>query len=202
MTRQFNSLSCYEELEMQCALAGVSKIEVLKEIGHQVGDYLFFVSDDGMFNWIDSAGNHVEDPSLLKKLEEKHVPKSICRCIVPRSVTCIGECAFYGCKSLKEIAIPSSVTSISPCAFFCCEALSSIAMPDSEVRISNVAFSKCKSLKSVTVPESVAIIGFDVFYGCTSLRELVFKGKTLEEVKKMSSYPFGIADKSIVRCET
>ena len=47
---QFYNLSCYEEFEILCALMSISKIGVLKEIGHQVNDYYFFVSNDGIFN--------------------------------------------------------------------------------------------------------------------------------------------------------
>ena len=59
---QFYNLSCYKEFEILCALMGISKIGVLKEIGHQVNDYYFFVSNDGIFNWFDLDGNRVVDP--------------------------------------------------------------------------------------------------------------------------------------------
>jgi hypothetical protein len=42
-------------------------------------------------------------------------------------------------------------------------------------------------------------IGKDAFYYCESLKEVVFKGKTLEEVKQMNNYPFGIKDESIIK---
>ena len=35
---QFKNLSCSEEFEMQCTLAGISKIDTLKEIGIKVKD--------------------------------------------------------------------------------------------------------------------------------------------------------------------
>ena len=129
---QFKDLSCYEEFEMKCTLTGISKINVLKEISHEINNYYFFVSDDGIFNWFDWNGNHIEDPGILKEIEEIYIPRNITRCFVPDSVTCIGMYAFYGCDSLKEVA---------------------------------------------------------------------FKGKTLEEVKQLYNYPFGIEDESIIKCE-
>ena len=36
---QFKNLSCYEEFEIRCALAGISKVDVLKEIGHKIDKY-------------------------------------------------------------------------------------------------------------------------------------------------------------------
>lgn len=46
--------------------------------------------------------------------------------IIKESVSSIGGCAFYGCKSLKEIIIPTSVKSIGQNAFESCSSLSKI----------------------------------------------------------------------------
>ena len=155
MLNQFSNLSCYEEFEIQCALAGISKIDALKEIGHKVGNYYFFISNDGIFNWFDLNGNHVENPDVLTELREKHIPKNIIKCIIPNSVTSIGE----------------------------------------------ETFSCCDSLTSITIPNSVTNIGIETFDGCNSLKEVIFKGKTLAEVKQMKNYPFGIKNESIIKCE-
>ena len=152
---QFNSLSCYEEFEIQCALAGISKVDVLKEIGHKIDDYYFFVSNDGIFNWFDLNGNHVEDPGVLKEIKQKQIPLSISKCIIPDSVICISDGAFFCCYSLNEI----------------------------------------------TIPNSVICIDNDAFFGCDTLKEIIFKGQSLEEVKQMENYPFGIEDESIIKCE-
>ena len=166
---QFKNLSCYEEFEIKSSLTGISKIDVLKGIGHQINDYYFFVSNDGIFNWFDLYGNHIKDPFILKEIKEKYIPKTITKCIIPNSVTSIGNHVFYCCESLKGITIPDSVTSIG-----------------------NWVFSFCESLQSITIPNSVKYIGDFMFYGCDSLKEVTFKGKTLEEVKQMENYPFGI----------
>ena len=71
MLNQFSNLSCYEEFEIQCTLTGISKIDILKEIGHQIDNYYFFVSNDGIFNWFDQKGNHIEDPHVLKFLKSE-----------------------------------------------------------------------------------------------------------------------------------
>ena len=140
---------------MQCNLIGISKIDVLKEIGHQIGNYYFFVSEDGIFNWYDLEGNYVEDPGILKEINERHIPKNITKCVIPDSVESIDE----------------------------------------------YTFSNCESLTSISIPNSVARIFNNAFYGCDSLKEVIFKGKTLEKVKKMNNYPFGIEDESIFKCE-
>ena len=138
MLNQFSNLSCYEEFEIQCTLIGISKLDVLKEIGHQVNDYYFFVSNDGIFNWFDLDGNHIGDPGVLETLVHDYIPYNITKCIIPNSVTSIGYWAFCYCTSLTSISIPNSIT----------------------------------------------CIGYKPFYKCNFLKEIIFKGKTLEEVKK------------------
>ena len=169
----FSNLSCYEEFEIQSALTGISKVDVLKEIGHKIYyNYYFFISNDGIFNWFDLKGNHIEEPCILKAIEQKHIPITITKCVIPNSVTSIGDNAFWRCESLKEITIPNSVTSIGKWTFW-----------------------NCKSLTSITIPNSVRY----VFSRCVSLKEVIFKGKTLEEVKQMETYPFGIKDENVFK---
>ena len=247
MLNQFSNLSCYEEFEIQCALAGISKIDALKEIGHKVGNYYFFISNDGIFNWFDLKGNHVKDPGILKEIEQEHIPENITKCVIPDSVTSIGEetfsccdsltsitipnsvtsigggifvgcnsltsinipngvsnisnATFYGCESLKSISISDNVKHIGNAAFFACKSLISITIPDSISNIGNRAFYYCDSLTSITIPINVTNIGIETFDGCNSLKEVIFKGKTLAEVKQMKNYPFGIKNESIIKCE-
>jgi hypothetical protein len=127
---QFSNPSCYEEFEIQCALTGISKIDVLKEIGHQIDDYYFFISNDGIFNWFDLEGNHIENPGILKTIICDYILFAITKCIIPDSVTSIGSGAFYDCKSLNEITIPDSVTSIGYKAFAYCKSLKEIIFKD------------------------------------------------------------------------
>ena len=152
---QFSNLSCYEEFEIQCTLTGISKLDILKKHGNKIDNYYFFISNDGIFNWYDLEGNHIEDPGVLKEIKEKYIPKDIIKCVIPDSVTSICAYSFAHCKSLIKINIPNSVTSIRE----------------------------------------------DVFYYCKSLKEVVFKGKTLDEVKQMEKYPFGIEDENVIKCE-
>jgi hypothetical protein len=224
MLNQFSNLSCYEEFEIRCALIGISKVDVLKEIGHPIDDYYFFVSMDGIFNWFDLDGNHIEDPGVLKELKEEHIPRNIIKCIIPNSVTHIGGGVFVGCRSLTSINIPNSVSSIGNTVFYGCNSLTSITIPDNVKHIGNGsffdcklltsitipnnitsigkwAFAYCESINSITIPNSITSIGEDAFCDCNLLKQVIFKGKTLEEVKQMDNYPFGIEDENIIKCE-
>lgn len=198
---QFSNLSCYEEFEIQCALTGISKLDILKKFGNRIDNYYFFISNDGIFNWFDLNGNHVGDPGILKELKEEHIVKSITKCIIPNTITHISTDAFSECVSLTSITIPDSVTSIGGNAFLYCKSLTSINIPNSVIDIGNYGICCCKSLTSITIPNNVTSIGYNAFSGCESLKEVIFKGKTLYEVKKMNNYPFGIEDESIIKYE-
>lgn len=142
---------------------------------------------------------------------------------IPDSVTYIGVFAFSRCSSLMNVAIPDSVTTIESYVFYKCDRLTGVTMPDSVTCIDNYAFERCTGLMSVTIPDSVTSIGKDAFYGCkeltnvmignsvttigwrafsgcSNLKSLVFKGKTLDKVKAMENYPFGIEDESVIKC--
>ncbi len=175
---QFKNLSCYEEFEIQCALTGVSKIDVLKKFGNKINKYYYFISEDGIFNWFNLKGNHIKDPGILKEINELHIPKNITKCVIPNSVTRISSSAFYCCSYLKKLDIPDNVTYID-----------------------NDAFWYCQSLEIITIPNSVTCIGNYIFFNCNSLKEVIFKGKTLEEVKRMKWYPWSVKYESIIKCE-
>ena len=120
---------------------------------------------------------------------------------IPNSVKSIGKFAFYNCISLENIIIPDSIKSIGNYAFSRCKSLKSITIPYSVKSIGNGAFSNCASLNSITIPDTVKSIGEWTFASCTSLNEVIFKGKTIDQVNAMANYPWGIKDTSVIRCE-
>ena len=101
-----------------------------------------------------------------------------------KSVTTIGEEAFYSCTSLKSIVIPDSVTEIGYWAFEDCTGLTSITIPDSVKSIGNGAFLRCTGLTSITIPDSVTSIGAESFYDCKDLKNVYYSG-TKEEWNKI-----------------
>ena len=75
-----------------------------------------------------------------------------------------------------------------------------IVIPKCVKSIGNAAFCKCTSLTSIEIPDSVKSIGDWAFWHCRSLKSVVFKGKTMDQVKAMKWYPWGIKDDAIIRC--
>ena len=93
--------------------------------------------------------------------------------IIPKSVTTIGDYAFYGCSSLTAITIPEGVTSIEFAAFKGCSSLTAINIPEGVTSIGDCAFINCSSLIDITIPKCVTNIGDYVFACCSSLTAIV-----------------------------
>jgi hypothetical protein len=88
---------------------------------------------------------------------------------IPKSVTSIGQGAFYQCSRLTGITIPSGVTSIEFGAFGRCSGLTDIILPSSLSYIDRNAFIMCSNLREIIIPAGVPSIGEDTFYQCTNL---------------------------------
>ena len=93
--------------------------------------------------------------------------------IVPYSVTCIGENAFYGCTGLVKIELPSSVNAIGSSAFEGCANIKSIYLPNSITSIKDHAFFGCENLTKIEIPPKVKLIEDATFSTCSSLESVV-----------------------------
>ena len=138
--------------------------------GHIFGDA---VTSDGntavtgkLHQRVDASGTVVsgeEDVSF-------YVPASLEK-VVLNNVTEIGECAFYGMTTLKEVVMPASVASIANHAFSGCTSLLKVEIPDAVKEVGDYAFSGCTSLYAVKFGTASVIesIGDYAFSGCTLL---------------------------------
>ena len=91
-------------------------------------------------------------------------------CLLPPSLTSIGESAFGNCKRLENIAIPDKVATIEKEAFKGCFSLKEITLPASVKSIGESAFEGCKALASFNGGETaITEIKARTFYNCTSL---------------------------------
>ena len=120
---------------------------------------------------------------------------------IPDGVKFIGKHAFYDCSNLNYITIPKSVICIENNVFAGCKRLivinlspylviengvlynneitqlfslfdynlETLIIPDSVRTIGKNAFWNCRNLKSLVIPKSVTRIGYNPFGGCNSL---------------------------------
>ena len=191
-----------DELQIQLDISSGNELEVMKQHAYETSNgYLFVDSYDGQCYLFDKYGK-LDDIRKVKCIQDYVFVgcTSLKSITIPDSVENIGDYVFYNCTSLESIIIPDSVKSIGDNVFDSCTSLESITIPDSVKSIGNSAFWNCTSLKSITIPDSVKCIGKWIFYYCMSLNEIIFKGKTIDQVKIMDYYPWGIKDTSIIKC--
>ena len=110
----------------------------------------------GITKFVDSTSTDIELPAVIDG----------------KSVTSIGEGAFWNCTSLTSITIPDSVTSIEDSAFDGCSSLTNIVFSDNLTNIGKEAFSNCYNLTSINIPKNVTSIGENAFYSCSSVTEI------------------------------
>lgn len=187
----------YEELKIKLDLYDPE--DVLRSVGRKWSDYWFVVCDEGDCHIFQQDGTE-DDIRKIDIIVNGMIHEDIKKIVIPDSVSHIGDYAFYCCRGLESVVISYGVTRINDGTFSYCYRLTNVTIPDSMTSIGNCAFSYCKELTCVMIPDNVASIGEAVFSNCSKLKSLVFKGKTIDEVKTMKNYPWRITDESIIKC--
>ena len=93
-------------------------------------------------------------PACITKIEKDAFKN--CTKIISISVfgdASIGQYAFYGCSSLREITLSEGVKSIGSAAFWNCSALETVSIPTSTTIIDSPTFTGCSNLRSIIVAE-------------------------------------------------
>ncbi len=92
--------------------------------------------------------------------------------VVPEAVTAIGESAFAGDTSLKELVIGSHVKFIGSGAFENCTSLEKVTVSEGVEVIGSYAFFGCSALTDISLPSTVDTLHQYAFYGCTGLEAI------------------------------
>lgn len=91
---------------------------------------------------------------------------------------------FSGCRSLESIKLPSTIYEIGECAFYECTKLRNVALNEGLRTIKCQAFTSCISLKSIAIPSTVHHMGYLVFVDCVYLKEVLLN----MTLKNISAY--------------
>lgn len=94
----------------------------------------------------------------------------------PAGIHTVGEGAFKGCVSLRNVVLPSGIVRIMGDAFKGCRRLEEIVIPDGVTYIGRYAFHRCHALRRVILPPSVEELGECAFLYCDSMREARLPG--------------------------
>ena len=94
---------------------------------------------------------------------------------IPSTMKEIGNKAFNGCGSLKEVVFAgkSQLTTLGNYVFQFCRSLESIALPDTLTTIDTYSFQHCNSLKTVTLPNGLTSMKNYAFADCPALESIV-----------------------------
>ena len=96
---------------------------------------------------------------------------------IPNTVTSIGKMAFAWCNRATSLTIPNSVTTIEDEAFYACMYLTDISIPDSVTSMGYCAFGNCNYLKTVKLSNNLTVIRDSAFYYCPELQSVTIPNK-------------------------
>ncbi|MBP3299645.1 MAG: leucine-rich repeat domain-containing protein [Muribaculaceae bacterium] len=102
-----------------------------------------------------------------------------------RNLTEIGEFAFSGCRTLKNITLGNKLIALQEEAFSS-TSITSLALPESLEILGIRAFNDCRSLKEIVVPGKVTDVGNYCFFGCQVIESITL-GKN---VRYIGEYAF------------
>ncbi len=110
-----------------------------------------------------------------------------------RTVTTIGDDAFYNLAAIVEVTIPDTITTIGKHAFAGCTELTVVNLPASVVTIGEAAFAKCTKLTTLNDADhplpALETIGDKAFWECTALTT-INGGKLPETLKEIGAAAF------------
>ena len=96
--------------------------------------------------------------------------------ILGNGVVTVGERAFSGIVTLRQVTIGSGVRSLGDKAFYKCTGLRAVTFGESLQTIGSKAFYGCSALEAVSLPATVTEIGSYAFYRCIAIASLELGG--------------------------
>ncbi len=164
-----------------CSLASCATgLGVSDAIGEYAGDKKYMTDEAGNTFYFQEAEGETailtEYVGKATRDDKVKIPETF----NDRTVTAIGDKAFYNLASVISVEIPKTVTEIGEFAFAGCTSLPSITLPAAVTKIGDRAFTGCTALTSVKwglADEKagdvvLTTIGADAFRNCTALKDI------------------------------
>jgi hypothetical protein len=103
----------------------------------------------------------------------------------------IGDYAFEGCSSLREILDWDNVETISKGAFNGCSTIGKVTLPSNLKEILDEAFKDCSRMFiDMNIPDSVVVIGKSAFMNCSNFNFNIDAGITLSNITYINESAF------------
>ena len=144
-------------------------------------DYEYIINQDGTVTITGYKGNdeEIDIPSEIEgktitKIGEKAFfnNKNVKKITMPNGITSIEDYAFAN-TTITTINIPSTVNDIGKGAFYGCTLLTSnIVIPEGVKTIKDETFNGCLKISCVSIPNTVTYIGKDAFNSCMQIKNL------------------------------
>ena len=157
-------------------------IKTAKAVTSASGEWEYIENGDGtiMISKYNGTSNYLTIPEIIddksvtiignRAFYQNNYLNSV---IISSSITKIEEEAFSGCNNLEAVMLPGSISDIGKTAFGSCSSLQSISIPNSVTNIEDCAFMMCSSLKNITLSNNLTRISSLLFCGCSSLERVV-----------------------------
>lgn len=113
---------------------------------------------------------------------------------IPEGVEIIGEMAFRGKKTLKNVIIANSVKEIEHDAFYDCDELDNVYVPASVKIVRSYAFAECDKLKKVTFAGTPEKVGRHTFDDCNQLHDIIVPAGSCKFFRKELHFINGDTD--------
>ena len=152
------------------------------------GNFYYMVNKDGksvMITHYNSGETTETSVTIPSEIDGKSVTAigneafyqntSLTSLTISGNVSYIGNSAFEGCTKLANLSLPDSITTVDFCAFKGCTNLADFTIPEGITSIGDSAFKDCTSLTSLTIPDSATSISSDTFSGCSNLETIKVK---------------------------
>lgn len=138
------------------------------------------------------AGDFAISDTFTTIVEKAYQNCDMTGLLIPKSITTIGNIAFYNCRKMKSVIFEEGIqlVSIPQEAFRDCAALTSIEIPPGVTALGKAVFGNCKALANVTLPASVTTFSDNVFIQSTALNAIKFGGTIAqwEAISKPTSW--------------
>lgn len=146
------------------------------------GDYRYVMLKDGTVEIVKYLG-YTKMLEIPSKLDGKTVTSigqeaffgraRLTEVVIPNTITYIADRAFEKCSELGYISIPGSVGSIGDSAFLGCEKAAFLYIAPGVNSIGDYAFYFCRSMMVATLPNTISQLGEFAFGDCDSLTSFI-----------------------------